>query len=287
MTGYGVPTPPPQPARSGLPLPVLDLVTAGLGLLAFIVAFLPWVGIDCSGVPAAARDQCDKASSAGWAVSAGTAGTVLLLVASALVARRLIDSTVQAASTVPALLAVLGALLIIVQFVVGSPLLAALTTAKASRKIGLFLALVVGLAEAAVAVVSWLQASGRMTRPAPAAAQPWDRPGQPAQPAQSVHHGQPGPDAGWPQQGYPQQGHQQAPQQAPQQGYGQQPAPVYGQPQQGYPQQGGQPGRDYPSQDYPAQPARDYPSQDYPAQPGRDYPPPAGYPNQGGGYPQR
>jgi hypothetical protein len=264
MTGYGVPTPAPQqPGRSGPPLPVLDLVTAGLGLLVFILAFLPWVGIDCSDVPGEGRAECEKVSYAGWDLSVGTAGTVLLVVASALVARRLFDSTAPAVSTVPALLAVLGALLVVVQLVVGAPLLSIAVEFKGATKVGLYLVLVVALAEAAVAVVSWLQASGRMSRPAPAGAQLWDRPAQSAQP---------GADAGWPQQGYP-------PPAAPP-GYGQQPAPAYGQQQPGYPPH---PSQDYPGQDFPGQ---DYPGQERPARPARDYPPQGSYPDQGG-YPQR
>lgn len=279
MTGYGVPTPPPAPARSGPPLPVLDLVTAGLGLVAVILAFLPWGGLDCSGVPAgAAREACEKVSFTGWDLPTGTAATVLLLVAAVLVARRLFDPAAPATSSTPALLAIIGALLVIVQLLVGSPLLSSLDSGvDEARKIGIFLALVAALAQAVVATLSWLQTSGRAPRRASAPAGQagpgapgnplWDRPAQPA----AVHHGQPaqaGPEGGWPQQqGYPQQP-------AGQPGYGQQqPPPGYGQqPQQGYPQQHGQPGRDYGSQEYPAQQGRDYP--------------PAGYPNQGG-YPQR
>jgi hypothetical protein len=274
MTGYGVPSPAPPPARSGPALPIFDLVTAGLGLVAFIVAFLPWVGLDCSG-----SAGCDRADYSGWDLASGAAGTALLIVAALLVVRRLFDSTADRASALPAVFAVTGALLIIVQLISGSPLASLLATAGGStaRKIGMFLALVVALAQAAVAVVSWLQASGRVSRPAgPAGAQLWDRqPGQhSAQPSQFNQPGQPqpqpqpGPDAGWPQhqqqQGYPAQPAQPA-QQA-QQGYGQ-PAPSYGQPQQAYPSQ---------PQGYPSQP-QGYPSQDYP---------PADYPRQGG-YPQR
>jgi hypothetical protein len=259
MTGYGVPNPAPPPPRSGPPLPVFDLVTAGLGLLALILAFLPWFGLDCSGLPADSRGECDKVSYAGWDLAAGTAGTVLLLVAALLVVRQLFDSTADRASAVPALLAGLGAVLLVIQLITGSPLLSTVAGLKDEKKIGLFLALVVALAEAGVAVFSWLQTSGRATRRPPAGGQLWDRPAQPAAPGQP---GQPGPEGGWPQQGYPQQaapayGQQQ---QQPPQGYGQQPP--------GYPQHGGQPG------------------QDYPAQQARDYPPQAGYPGQGG-YPQR
>jgi hypothetical protein len=183
-------------------------------------------------------------SYAGWDVATGTAGTTLLVVAALLVVRRLFDTTAERASAVPALLAVLGAVFVVIQLLVGSTLLSALAGVNDEKKVALFLALVVGLAEAAVAVVSWLQASGRAPRPRPAGgAQLWDRPVQPGQPAQPAY-GQ---------------------QQQPPQGYGQQ------QPQ-GYPQQGAQPGRDYPSQEYPAQPAREYPPQGgYPSQ-GGGYP---------------
>jgi hypothetical protein len=170
---------------------------------------------------------------------------------------------------------VAGAVFVIAQLVVGSSVgdLFASSGGKETRKIAVYLALVVALAEAAVAVVSWLQHSGRMpTRPAAPAAQQWGGPGQPVpgQPNQA------GPDGGWPQQQHQQQQGQGFPgQPATHPGYGQQQPPQgYGQ-QQGYPgQPGQQPGRDYPSQEYPQQ------------QPARDYPP-AGYPDQGGGYPQR
>jgi hypothetical protein len=252
---------------------VLDLVTAGLGVLAFIVAFLPWSGLDCAGVPVEARSECNSVHSSGFVLPSGAVGTALLVIAALLVVRRLFDSTADKASSLPALFAVAGALFIIVQLVTGSPLggLLSASGAKDARKIGVFLAIIVALAEATVAVVSWLQSSGRMSRPAPAAAQPWDRPAPAGQP-------QPGPDAGWPHQQPQQQGYPQQPGAQP--GYGQQPAPQHQ--QQGYGQQQGYPGQPQ------AQPGRDYPSQDYPAQPARDYPPQPGYPGQGGGgYPQR
>ncbi len=272
MTGYGVPsTAPPPAARSGPPLPVLDLVTAGLGLVAFIMAFLPWIGIDCSGLPAEARSECDKVSYSGFDLTTGTVGTALLLVAAVLVVRRLFDKTADATSSVPALLAVVGAIFVLVQLFTGGPLLSVVSELKGSRKIGVYLALVVALAEAAVAVVSWLQHSGRMparsAAPAHPGGQQWGQPGpvgQPGQPA-PVGQPQPGPDGGWPQQ----QQQQYPGQPGVHPGYGQQPQ-GYGQ-QQAPPQQQGYPGQ--------PQPGREYPSQEYPPQ--------SGYPGQGGGYPQR
>jgi hypothetical protein len=256
---------------------VLDLVTAGLGVVAFILAFLPWIGLDCSKVPSEGRSQCDSVTSSGFVLPSGAIGTALLLLAALLVVRRLFDSTADKASSLPALFAVVGALFVIVQVISGSgsPLAdfissVADSTTKEARKITVYLALVVALAEAAVAVVSWLQNSGRMAaRPAAPAhpgGQPWGQPGpvgQPGQPA-PVGQPQPGPDGGWPQQ---QQQQQYPGQPGAHPGYGQQ-QPGYGQQQpapQGYP---GQP-----------QPGRDYPSQEYPPQ--------SGYPGQGGGYPQR
>lgn len=257
MTGYGVPSPPPPP-RTRVALPLFDLIAAGLGVVAFILAFLPWVGVNCSGLPAEEQAACNKFHTSGWQLPAGTAGTVLLLVAALLLVRRLVDQTADPRSAVPALLAVLGAVLVVVQLMVGSELASAGGDLKTASKIGVFLALVVALAEAALVVVSWLQTTGRMSRPAPVpgGGQPWDRQPGPnggwggapqRQPGQPGPLGQPGP--GGPPPGYP------PPQQAPQQpGYG---GPASG----GYPQQH------------------------------RDYPPPAGFPAQGdphqGGYPQR
>jgi hypothetical protein len=277
MTGYGVPSPAaPPPPRSGAALSLFDLIAAGLGLVAFILAFLPWVGIDCSGLPAESRSDCEKVSYTGWDLAAGTTGSVLLLAAALLLVRRLFDSTADRASSVPALLAVLGAVVIVVQLIVGAPLLSTVIEVKDARKIGLFLALIVGLAEAVVAVIGWMQSSGRMARraPAPAGGAPWER------------QQQPGPEGGWP--GYPQQPPQPQQQGQPGQGYPQQPPPqqqppAYGQggPVPG-PASGGYPAqpRDYPNPDYP--PQQGYPGQEQP----RDYPPQSGYPSQGG-YPQR
>jgi len=235
MTGY-VPNPAaPPPARPRAALPVLDLAVAGLGLVAFVLAFLPWVGLNCSGVPVEGRAECEKFHHTGWELPAGTAGTVLLLVAGLLLVSRLVDSTASAASPVPALLALFGAVLVIIQLAVGSEFLNLITitdVAKVSRKVSLFLALVVGLAEAVVAVLAWLQAGGwlighravattvdpgepwQLTQPAPGAGPGWGQPaspppaqpgyGQPADypPQQRDSYGQPSPQ-GPPPSGYP------------------------------------------------------------------------------------
>jgi hypothetical protein len=190
MTGY-VPNPAaPPPDRPRAALPVLDLVAAGLGLVAFVLAFLPWIGLDCSGMPVETRQECESFHYIGWELPAGTAGTVLLLVAALLLVRRLLDSTAPAPSALPALLAALGAVLIVIQLAVGSGflnLVSLTAVARVAREAGLFLALVVALAEAAVAVLAWLQASGRFTAGRATAApldpgQPWQQPGEQGSP---------------------------------------------------------------------------------------------------------
>jgi hypothetical protein len=261
MSGYGVP-PGASPAasrspRSGSALPVLDLVGLGLAVLAFIIAFLPWAGPD---------SEVSDATASGWELPLPTAATVLLLVAGVLAAVPLLTGAKRAdgdsASPVPALLAVLAALLYLVNVIVGGTILGA----ELERKIGVWLGLVLGLATAAVLLFSWLQRSGKVSKRTPSA----PAGGQWGQ-------GQQQPQAGWGQQqygqqppagGYPSQAQpaQQPPQQQPQQGYGQ----GYGTPgqyggQQGGPATGGQPsqggyGQDYPQTGYPSQ-GRGYPSQ--------------------------
>ena len=78
--------------------------------LKLILAFLPWTGLDCSGLPAEARTGCDKANSSGWELAAGAAGTGLLLLAALLVVRRLFDTAATAADSLPALVAVTASL---------------------------------------------------------------------------------------------------------------------------------------------------------------------------------
>ena len=285
MSGYGVP-PGSSPAasrspRSGPAVPMFDLIGAGVALLAFIFAFLPWAGPDTD------VEGVDPAT--GWQLAIPTVATTLLLVAAALVLVPLLQPRgSDDASPGPALLAVVAALLYIVFVIVGGKFLGA----ELERKIGVWLGLVAGLAAAGVFVVSWMQKSGRMAkRPSPASYAP----GQ---------GGAPGGQWGGQQQGG-------------QQGYGQQQGGSYGQPSYGQQQPSGYPGSQStppPVQQPPAQspgygqgygqPGAPYgggstgPSTGgTPAQGGspygggstggQDYPPASGYPSQGQGYPSQ
>jgi hypothetical protein len=225
MSGYAAPSGgAPTPSRGGIAgLPMLDLVAAGLAGLTLIFSFLKWVGPDCGGLPAEAKSECDKVGFSGWALPAGAVAVTLLLLAVLLAVRRLVDATADPRSVLPALLATLGALLVIIQLIVGAPLISALGDVKASRKISLFLVLFAALGQAAVMIVAWLQTTGRMAPRAPAPQ--WDHnPG--------ILPGQGAPDAGWPQ-------HQQQDGYGQQAGYGPGYNPGQYPPQGGYPQQGG------------------------------------------------
>jgi Family of unknown function (DUF5336) len=262
MSGYGMPQgSPPGSTRSGRStpaLPVLELVGVGLAVLAFIVAFLAWAkadvpeGVDANGV-----------SAKGWDLPLPTAGIVLLLVAAILLVAPLLsrrpgavadaDDATGPASPVPALLAVLGAVLLAVYAIKGS--------GELDRGIGTWLGLVLGLGTAAVLVLSWLQRTGRVKKAPAAGPSNWQ-----------------GQQQGW-GGGQPNGGYQQ-PQQP--QGYGQpvdRPAaqpqpPAYGQ-QPSYGAPGGYPGPSTGGQ--PAQQPAPYGQEHYPPQSG-------GYPAQGGGY---
>ncbi len=258
MSGYGTPGPPstPRSRRSGPALPVLELVGLGLAVLAFIVAFLPWAGPKIS----------DELTASGWDLALPTVATVLLLVAAVLVAAPLLsgstadadgDATDRTASPVPALLAILAAVLFIVHTITGGTLLGG----DVERKIGVWLGLIVGLGAAAVLTLSWLQRTGRMRKPAPAT--PTGGPWSQQQPPQ-----------GWGQQqpGYGQQAPSGYPGATP--GYGQQ-QPGYGQQQPGYGQPGGPATGGQPAQGGP------YGQEQYPpagGQPGQGYPSQGGYP---------
>jgi hypothetical protein len=193
----------------------------------------------------------------GWNLALPTVATALLLVAAVLVAAPLLTKPADrmadteahaAASPVPALLASLGALFMLVWVVTGGKYLGT----DLSRGIGTWLGLVLGLGTAAVLVLSWLQRTGRVKRAPAAGPSNWNQ-GQPQ-------------DWGQPTNG----GYQQP------QGYGQpmgQPQPpAYGQ-QPSYGAPGGYPGPSTGGQ--PAQ--QPYGQEQYPPQTG-------GYPAQGGGY---
>jgi len=260
MSGYGTPPGPPstpRSRRSGPALPVLELVGLGLAVLAFIVAFLPWAGPEIS----------DELTASGWDLPLPTVATVLLMVAAVLVAAPLLSKSAadadgdgtadRTASPVPALLAVLAAVLYIVHTFTGGELLGG----EVERKIGVWLGLIVGLGAAAVLTLSWLQRTGRMRKPAPAT--PTGGPWSQQQPPQ-----------GWGQQqpGYGQQAPGGYPGSTP--GYGQQ-QPGYGQQQPGYGQPQGPPTGGQAAQPGP------YGQEQYPpasGQPGQGYPPQGGYP---------
>ena len=275
MTAEYVPpaAPPPRSRPRAAPLP-LELAAAGIGLVAFILAFLPWLGLDCSGVPVEDRGDCESVHYSGWQLPAGTAGTVLLVVAALLLVHRLIDLTPPAVSSLPALLGLLGAVLVVVQFVIGEPFLNAFavgTPAELSRRVSAILVLVVAIAEALVLVLAWLQASGRIAWPtataartglAPGPGQPWQQPQQPQAP----------PGQGWGQPAPPQQ-----PQDYPQsQDYPQ--PPGYGQPGgYGQPTPPGPPAGGYP----PSRPGGAGPADSRPADPRLADPRPYGPPQPG------
>ena len=138
MSGYGMPQGPtpgsPRSGRTGPALPVLELVGVGLAVLAFIVAFLPWAKPD---VRAGRGTPVDSVN--GWNLALPTVATALLLVAAVLVAAPLltrpaaVDDTEAdpAASPVPALLACLGALFMLVWVLTGGKYLGP-TSAAAS-----------------------------------------------------------------------------------------------------------------------------------------------------------
>jgi hypothetical protein len=240
----------PRSGRSAPALPVLELVGVGLAALAFIVAFLSWAKQD---VPAGV--QVEGASASGWDLPLPTVGVALLLVAALLTAAPLFagkpaaaasaDSDDAAAvSPVPAMLAVLGAVLLVVFVIVGAG-------DGSKRGIGAWLGLVLGLGTAAVLELSWMQRTGRVKKAPAAGPSNWNQ-GQPQQ-------GWGGPQGGYPAQQPPGYGQQSPAQQQPAQqppGYGQQPS--YGGPG-GYPPgpaTGGQPAQQpppYGQEHYPPQ----------------------------------
>ena len=251
MSGYGMPQGPtpgsPRSGRTGPALPVLELVGVGLAVLAFIVAFLPWAKPDVRGLHA------DSVN--GWNLALPTVAIALLLVAAVLIAAPLltrpaagsaaVDDTGAgaAASPLPALLACLGALFMLVWALIGGKYLGT----DLNRGIGTWLGLVLGLGTAAVLVLSWLQRTGRMKKAPGAGPSNWNE-GQPQ------GWGQPA-NGGYQQQGY---GQQQPMGQPP---YGQQPS--YGGPGGGYPgpSTGGHPAQPYGQEQYPPQ-SGGYPAQD-------------------------
>lgn len=294
MTGYppqagppaGYPAPNPQPRRSGRPMSVLspfDLVVAGCALLCFIFAFMPWFGVDVGGA---------STTFSGWDFGLGTTGVVLLVLAGIVALVPLLEpagdgAAAQAASVedrkaenkkvaspTAAVLALVGAIVIVVQIGRGAGALFDIANVHLTRQWGLILVVVLGVIEVVAAVIGWLRTSGRLAvrpkTPSPYQ-QAWGDPGYPPgyQQAQGTY----------PPYGYP-QGYQQpsAPGGYPQPtAYGQPPAGArppesppggYPPPQGGYPQPpgpGGYPGPQAPEEAGSAPPA-----------PPADQPPPNG-----------
>jgi hypothetical protein len=151
----------------------------GLAVLAFIVAFLPWAK-PVVRVPDAADVSVDSVN--GWNLALPTVATALLLVAAVLVAAPLLTRPAAveeaeagpAASPVPALLACLAALFMLVWVLTGGKYLGTDLT----RGIGTWLGLVLGLGTAAVLVLSWLQRTGRVKKAPAAGPSNWNQ-GQP------------------------------------------------------------------------------------------------------------
>ena len=118
----------------------------------------------------------------GWNLALPTVATALLLVAAVLVAAPLLTRPAAvedaeagpAASPVPALLACLAALFMLVWVLTGGKYLGT----DLSRGIGTWLGLVLGLGTAAVLVLSWLQRTGRMKKAPAAGPSNWNQ-GQP------------------------------------------------------------------------------------------------------------
>jgi hypothetical protein len=193
MTDYGASPATPPRTRPVAGLPVADLAAAGLGLVAFVLAFLPWLGLKCPNTPGSTA--CDRINSSGWQLPAGTAAVVLLVLAGLLLLARQLDAAAPA-PVLPMVLAVLGAVLVVIQLGVGYGSTADVAEIGTSRKVSLYLVLVVALAEAAVLVLSWLQGTGRLARrPATAVpagpGQPWQQPAP--GPGVSQGWGQPSP----------------------------------------------------------------------------------------------
>jgi hypothetical protein len=235
---------------------VLDLVGLGLAVLAFIIAFLPW---------AEPRSAASDVTLNAWDLPLPTVATTLLLVAALLVAAPLFarapaastaadEDVDRAVSPVPAMLAMLAAVLFAVHALTAGDFLGA----DLDRGVGVWLGLLLGIGTAAVLELSWLQRTGRIKKRAHAApAGQWGGQQPPGWGQQQPTYGQQAPA------GYPGAPGSPVPPYGQQPGYGQQ-QPGYGQPQG--PPTGGQPAQGGPYGQ-------------------EQYPPQSGYPSQGQGYP--
>jgi hypothetical protein len=262
MTGYGAPAAGPPVATAKTQPPLFDMIAAGLGVVTFILGFFDWYGVSSTGTK-------------GFAVG-GAAVVGLSLLASLVASAKFVDAKAEP-GFVP-LAASVSAVLVAFGMLVSKP-------EGQDAKPGLIIALIVTLIQAALFVVSWLQASGRMggTPVGGTGSTQW---GAPQQYGQATYSGSPsyGAHAGAQQgapapPGYGQSG-----------GYGQQqpsPSGGYTQPQHGtYPS--APPPASPPPSGYGA-PSTGYapPSSPPPASPPGGTSAPPSSPPPGGGYPQQ
>ncbi len=190
MTAYGAPPATPAPAKAAQPL--FDLIGAGLGVVSFILGFLSFYGYDGGG-----------GSTKGFA--ADSSALALSLLAAAVAAAVLLSEKTTPLRPPYAAAAAAAGLLVAIGNVIAKG-------DGVSVKIGLWLLLVVLLAQTVLFALSWLQANGKIMVP------------RQAQPAS--HWGPPS-------QQYPGYGQQQPGGYGPPSTYGQPPQPGgYGQPPQ-------------------------------------------------------
>jgi hypothetical protein len=193
MTGYGAPAGGPPVAAAKTQPPLFDMIAAGLGVVTFILGFFDWYGVSSAGTK-------------GLAIG-GAAVVGLSLLASLAASAKFVEAKAEPGLVPPA--ASVSAVLVAFGMLVSKP-------EGQDAKPGLIIALIVTLVQAALFVVSWLQASGRMGGSAStggAASTQWGAPQQYGQstyagsPSYGAHGGQPAAPAppGYGQSGYGQQ----------------------------------------------------------------------------------
>jgi hypothetical protein len=139
MTGYGAPAGGPPVATAKTQPPLFDMIAAGLGVVTFILGFFDWYGVGGAGTK-------------GFAIG-GAAVVGLSVLASLAASAKFVDTNAEP-GFVP-LAASVSAVLVAFGMLVSKP-------EGQDAKPGLIIALIVTLAQAALFVASWLQASGRM-----------------------------------------------------------------------------------------------------------------------------
>src|SRR5436190_8610195 len=147
MTGYGAPAGGPPVAAAKTQPALFDMIAAGLGVVTFILGFFDWYGVSGAGTK-------------GFAIG-GAAVVGLSLLASLAASAKFVDAKAEP-GFVP-LAASVSAVLVAFGMLVSKP-------DGQDAKPGLIIALIVTLVQAALFVISWLQASGRMGGGASAAA---------------------------------------------------------------------------------------------------------------------